>query len=90
MVQRTPTKADIEYYATARPHTKKEVGYWVGDKLHRGPFYSAMLGRQHVSFVHGSYIKEAGMYLLRSDALEGAKLFQEKARELLAAGEFSD
>lgn len=85
------TKADLEYYATAKPRTRTEVGYFTSDgKLVRGPFYSACIGKKIVGFKFGMYIEEAGMYRLRADALWGAKLFQEKARKLLANGEFTE
>lgn len=84
------TRQELEYYATAKPGTRESAGYFDGDNFKRGPYYSAKLGKKIVGFVHGSYVKEAGMYLLRADALEGAKLFQSKCKELLGTGDYAD
>lgn len=85
----TPSKAELERYVAARPRTRQEIGYWNNGKLTRGIFYTACLGKQTVGMPSApGYIPDAGMYSLREYALDAAKAFQEKARELLAKGEF--
>lgn len=86
------SKADLEYYAKARPHTRELPGYFKADgTLVRGIFYVAKLGTKSVGYAdteYRSYIEEAGAYRMRSDALQGAKLFQQKMREMLEAGDY--
>ena len=88
MSGRTLKKAELEYYASAKPGVREEPGYFDDDKFIRGPFYRARLGTKGVGYGHGSYIEANGVYRTRQDALQGAKLFQQKARELLEAGEY--
>ncbi len=84
-------KTEVEYYASAKPRTRKVVGYWDDDgTLHRGPFFKAMLGAKGVGYAHGTYIPKAGLYASRSCALQGAKMFQDRMREKLAAGDYTD
>lgn len=79
-----PTKKQLEYYVNARPRTKEVPGYFDdAGNLHRGPYYAAMLGTQQVGFKTDAYDSNAGCYISRSGALEGAKLFQQKMKEWL-------
>lgn len=83
------TKAEVEYYVNAKPRTRRIPGYFSEDgTMHRGPYFRALLGSKGVGFPHGTYIAEAGVYAGRSCALAGAKLFQERMRERLAAGDY--
>lgn len=66
------TRSELEYYVTSKAGTRESAGYFDGDNFKRGPYYSAKIGNKIVGFAHGSYVAAAGMYLLRSDALEGA------------------
>lgn len=88
MSSRKPTKAELEYYANAKPHVREEPGYFDDGDFVYGPFFRARLGTKGVGYSHGSYIEAHGCYRTRQDALQGAKLFQQKARELLEAGEY--
>lgn len=82
------TRAELEYYVSAKPRTEKLPGFFdEAGKLHRGAYYLAYLGKKGVGSDNGTRI--CGYYVLRSEALEGAKIFQAKCRELLDAGDYA-
>lgn len=84
-----PTKAQLEYYVSAKPGAKESPGYFTdGGDFVRGPHYSAKLGNKFVGMLTPFY--KDGWYVSRASALEGARLFQEKCQELLDAGEYAD
>jgi hypothetical protein len=85
-------KADVEYYATAKPRTQEEPGYFKDGQLIQRRIYRAFLGKKSVGYAAGfpTYVRDAGAYVCRRDALLGAKKFQEKMREFLAKGEFTE
>jgi hypothetical protein len=92
MAKHKPKKHELEYYAGAKPHTKESPGYFTdAGEFVRGPFWHAKLGIKNVGF-HGipGYDRASGGYKWRDAALEGAKAFQEKSRELLELGEYDD
>jgi hypothetical protein len=80
-------------YAVAKPNTREVPAYFDDDgNLHRGPFYVARLGKQTVGMPNmPGYLPDGGVYMWRSAALEAAKAFQAKCRELVekAASEAS-
>lgn len=78
--------SNLEKYVTAKPRTSQIPGYFDDDgKFTRGPFYVAHLGKQSVGMPDmPGYVKDAGVYMWREAALDAAKAFQAKCRELLA------
>ncbi len=74
--------------AAAKPTTREIPAYFDdAGNLHRGPFYAARLGKQGVLMPDmPGYLADGGVYLWRSAALNAAKAFQAKCRELLANG----
>jgi|GEM_PF-4767537 len=84
------TKAELEYYVNAKPRVVREVGYFKDGKFLDFPYYVAHLGNKRVGNADsGSYMAHVGGYSFRDQALEGAKQFQAKMRELLDAGNYS-
>ena len=78
--------SELEEYIAAKPRTKEVPGYFDDEgKFTHGPFFTAYLGKQMVGMRDmPGYVKDAGAYMWRSAALDAAKAFQEKCRELLA------
>jgi len=85
------TKERLEVMISAKPRAKEQAGFFddAGDFV-RGPFYSAMLGKQIVALVGSrGYRQDIGYYISRQHALDGAKKLQAKAREWLASGNYA-
>lgn len=86
------TKAELEYYATAKPRTVMAPGYFKDGELRLRTIYYAYLGKKCVGYADGfqSYSKDAGAYTLRSEALAGAKMFKSEMLRRLEAGDFRE
>lgn len=79
-----PVDRQLRWYLDRQPRAKMIPGYWKGDELVRGPFWTPTLGGEGVNDTEGQHGHSDGCWYTHADAVAAAKRFQEKARAYLA------